>query len=306
MTKFLTYLKDRLSLRHTLGALALLLSFSLDKPLMAQALRAPASYVPDDDVIVVPVEAKISFYEKYFLRDEKWSQKSLVQQQIRIWQENENMAQRYGMDTQSIGSQYYVPDNDEKFRYIQRSYFRFLQKNGQAPFVERGREITQGFMEWNANDEVNSIDEMEATFRQSNLNARSANLPQVLRENQIGKTKRTRFSFQPRPEQAMMIIRVTGPYVEGRAWIGANRAEFNLQRTFDSTGTRVMMNYYADEGRYLAVIDQPLLGVEGLRLRATSTRQMMADPNPNRDTNQQSVTRLRNDNRLQLIFNRWF
>lgn len=291
-----SYLKGCLSFRQIAVAALVLFSYSMDTH--RSLGRKPAHYVPNDDVIVVPVEAKMGFYEKNILNDQTWSEKSLVQQQIRLWQENEVMAQRYGLDTESIGSQYYVPLNDEKFRYIQRSYFRFISRKGTQELQATGRATLR---QWTASDEISTIDEMDAAFRNSNSGARASQRPSLLREENFAQTKRTKFRYQLRPEQAMVIIRVESPWFEGRAWVTPRGAELNLQRYFDSTGTRLMVNYFTDESRYLAVADQPL-GIDGLMARATATRQSgAAEPS-------QSITgtQLQDDQTLQILFSRQF
>ncbi len=296
MHRFWSILISRQAFRQfSLLALALF-SHSLD--LHSASGRKPAHYVPNDDVIVVPVEAKIGFYEKHILNDKTWSEKSLVQQQIRLWQENEVMAQRYGMDTESIGSQYYVPTNDEKFRYIQRSYFRFISRRGSQELQESSRST---FRQWTASDEISTIDEMEAAFRNSNSAARAAQRPSALREESFAHTKSTKFRYQLRPEQAMFIIRMESPWLEARAWVSPSGAEFNLQRSFEASGTRLMMNYFTDEGRYLAVADQSL-GIDGLMARATSTRQASTVA----PTQSNTGTQLQDDQTLQILFTRQF
>ena len=231
--------------------------------------REPANYVPNDDVIVVPVDAEMSFYEKHVLNDRVFSAKSQVQQQIKIWQENELMAQQYGLDTQSVGGLYYVPTNDEKFKVVQRSYFRYLQKKGEDPFKTEGQTIVR---DWTANDEVNSIDEMEAAFRATvRRDGIGRPLPKAFQQRQVAKTKKFRFNFQPRVEQGVIILRMEGPILDVRAWVAANgETELNAERKFEATGTRFFVNYFAHEGRYLSVMDQDLL-YPGLRARFTST-----------------------------------
>lgn len=237
--------------------------------------RKPANYVPNDDVIAVPVDAEIGFYDKYVLNDQSWTDKSLVQRQIRIWQENELMAQQYGIDTQS-GS-YYVPTSDEKWQWLSRSYFRYLRRKGEDPFKQEGKDMWRN---WTASDEVNSIDEMEANFRATNkISAAGKPLPGAFREK-VAKTKRFKLNFQPRIEQGLIIVRATSQWFDARAWVAVNgETEVNIQRTF-STQTRVMMNYYVHSGEYLAVVDQPLIA--GINARFTSSW----DPE-NLDTNVQ-------------------
>jgi hypothetical protein len=179
------------------------------------------------------------------------------------------MAQQYGLDTQSVGSLYYVPTNDEKFKVVQRSYFRYLQKKGEDPFKTEGQSIVR---DWTASDEVNSIDEMESAFRATvRRDGIGRPLPKAFQQRQVAKTKKFRFNFQPRVEQGLIILRMEGPIVDVRAWVAANgETEINAERKFETTGTRFFVNYFAHEGRYLSVMDQDLL-YPGLRARFTST-----------------------------------
>ena len=279
MSKFYTGLRQCRKFGQGLlvGVLCLTSAYAPECP--AQKLlrggRKPANYVPNDDVIAVPVDAEISFYEKHIVNDKTWSEKSQVQKQIAIWQENELMAQRYRLDTQS--GQYYVPSSEEKWVWMQRSYFRYLKKKGEDPLKQDGQNM---WRQWTASDEVNSIDEMEAAFRATTkVSAVGKPLPNAFQEK-VTKTKRFRMQFQPRVEQGLLIVKATGPWFDARAWVAANgETEMNIQRTFE-TNTRVMMNYYAHSGQYLSAVDQNL--GRGFSARFTSSW----DPN-NADINAQ-------------------
>lgn len=293
MSKFSTSKGIRLKIRHFCACVLMFGSVSIAQEQQTQiAGRKPASYIPNDDVIVVPVDAEMGFYDKHFINDPQFSKNSNVQRQIKIWQENELMAQQYGLDTQAVGSLYFVPTNEEKFKLIERSYFRYLKKKGEDPFKEGGEEIIQG---WTASDELDSIDEMEAAFRATTNKTRTGiALPKTLREKQVAKTKKFRFNIQPRPEQGMLIVRISGP-VDARAWVGINgEAEMNVQKTFDQTGTRIQGNYFVHDGRSLASIDQNL-GYPGLRARIINTRK----PVKNRAITDSAFSE---DTRFQLIY----
>ena len=294
MSKISTIWGYRPKFRQLLAAGLMLAAIPLAQdPIKEIVGREPANYVPNDDVIVVPVDAEMSFYEKHVLNDKVFSGKSQVQQQIKIWQENELMAQQYGLDTQSVGSLYYVPTNDEKFKVVQRSYFRYLQKKGEDPFKQEGQSIVR---DWTANDEVNSIDEMESAFRATaRRDGVGRPLPKAFRERQVAKTKKFRFNFQPRVEQGLIILRMEGPIVDVRAWVAANgETELNAERKFEATGTRFFVNYFAHEGRYLSVMDQNLM-YPGLRARFTSTW----------DPDEQAPERA-NERRYQLLYSTAF
>jgi hypothetical protein len=256
--------------------------------------RAPASFVPDDDVIVPPVDHELNFYEKFFLANEEALDPTNLKGRVKIWQENENLAQAHGIDTSINNSPYYVPTQDEKWQLFQRTYFRYIKRQGEDPLKTEGKNVLRN---WTASDEIDSIDELEAAFRQENEEARATRRDSILNANKAvaQKTlKNFKFSFQPRLEQGVIIMRAQTPYLEVRAWVGVNgQTELNAQRTFTSTKTRVMVNYFTDSQRFLSSIDQDLS--ETWKARFTS----VSDPD-------QTAPELANDQRIQLIYNKSF
>jgi hypothetical protein len=77
--------------------------------------------------------------------------------------------------------------------------------------------------------------------------------------------------------------------------VGANgESEINVERRFEATGTRFMVNYFTLQGRYLSAIDQSLI-VPGLRARFTSTW----DPD-------QQAPEFANERRIQLFYGTQF
>lgn len=266
MSKFYTVLRHCRKLGQVIGIGALCFSATLapEAQRKVSAGRRPANYVPNDDVIAVPVNAEIGFYEKHVANDKSWSDKSAVQNQIRIWQENELMAQQYGLNTQS--GAYYVPTSEEKWNWMQRSYFRYLKRKTEDPFREEPKNIWRN---WTANDEVNSIDEMEARFRATSRRSVTGKaLPSAFQEKSA-KTKKFKLNFQPRLEQGLIIVRATSQWFDARAWVAVNgETEVNVQRTF-ATQTRFMMNYYVHSGEYLTAMDQNI--GYGFSARVTSS-----------------------------------
>lgn len=288
MSKFWAIIQRCQKSRQLRLSLGLVCSFSV----CAQARnlsRAPANFTPDDDVIVAPVSAEMSFYDKYVVNDKSWKEKSVVKRQISIWQENINMAQHYGLDINSPGA-YYVPQSKDKWAYVQSSYFRFLRKQGEDPLKKESNDIWQN---WTASKEVDSIDEMESAFKKSNELARKQGIAvKGFEEKNLSKNGQFKFQFQPRLEQGMMIIKLKSPWVEGRAWVSYRGTELKLEKTLESTSTRFLINYYTQYNRYLASVDQPITAT--VSARATSTW----DPRLGQG--------LSNDQTLQLRYNAEF
>jgi hypothetical protein len=230
--------------------------------------RAPASYVPDDDVIVKPVDNQLSFYQQYVASD---NSVDVVQSrnQLKVWNDNQQFAEQYGMDPSLAGSPFYVPTQDEKLEYFKSKYMRYLRSKGERPLKDTPKNWYQSYR---ASNEVDTIDEMESRFRATTSKTHSGkDLPESLQEKEVGIWKQTKFVFQPRLDQGLVIVGFRSPIAYARAWVGVNgKAEFNVQQTYASTGTRFMVNYYADTGRYFTTVDQRLR--ENIYARVTSQR----------------------------------
>jgi hypothetical protein len=267
------------------------------------ASRAPASYIPDDDVIIVPSDNKMSFYQQYIASD-----KSEVviesRNQLRIWNENQIFADQYGMDSTLAGSSFFVPTPEEKWEYFKDRYLRYLRRRGEQPIKDTPREWYQ---DYRASNRVDSIDEMEARFKATNKTTSTGKLlPESLREKEVSLWKQTRFIFQPRVDQGLVIVGVRAPMVFARAWVGVNgRTEFNLQHTIDSIGFRMMYNYEVDTKKQFVSLDQRL--IENLYVRVTSTRNPIVEAAQNvrqvQVTDQSAATR---DDTLMLLYAKQF
>lgn len=251
--------------------------------------RKPASYIPDDDVIVKPVDNQLSFYQQYVASD-NGSDVVTSRNQLKVWQDNQNFANQYGMDSSLSGSPYFVPTPDAKWSYFKDKYFRYLRSKGEQPLKDVPK---NWYQEYRASNEVDTIDELESRFKSKNKSESSKKslLPQSLQQREISIWKKTNLIFQPRVDQGLVIVGLQTPYGRARAWVGVNgRTEVNVQQTYDSIGMRVMVNYYAYTGKYFTSVDQRL--VENVYARVTSQKDPLV------------LTKV--DNTLMLLYARQF
>ena len=253
--------------------------------------RRPASYVPDDDVIVRPVENELSFYQQYVASDN--SQDVVVSRnQIKEWSDNQQFAEQYGLDSTLTGSSFFVPTPDQKFEYFKDRYMRYLRNKGEQPLKDAPK---HWYEDYRASNEVDTIDQMEERFKKNNGLGRSEQeLPEILQTKKVSLWKKTNFIFQPRVDQGLVVVGIKGPIVYVRAWVGVNgKTEINIQKSVDSIGLRFMANYYADTGRYFTSLDQRI--ANNISARLTGQR------NPNK-----TPGAIEQDNTLMLIYARQF
>lgn len=219
--------------------------------------RRPASYVPDDEVIVKPVNNELSFYQQYVASDNSTDVVN-SRNQLKVWNDNQQFADQYGLNTTLEGSAFYVPTPDEKFQYFKDRYMRYLKRKGEEPFRDAPKNWLRDVR---ASNEVDTIDEMEARFKETTKRTNSQqDVPSALREKEVSLWKQTKFIFQPRVEQGLVVVGIRGPIAYARAWVGVNgETEINIQKNIDSIGFRMMFNYYAHTGKYFTSIDQRLM-----------------------------------------------
>jgi hypothetical protein len=231
-------------------------------------MRSPASYIPDDDVIVKPVDNEISFYQQYVGSDESRDVVN-ARNQIKIWNDNQVFANQYGLSTELIGSPYFVPTEEEKWQYFKDRYLRYLRRKGEQPLKDMPK---NWYQEYRASNEVDTIDEMEARFQKTTKKSTGGSvLPKSLQAKEVSIWKKTKFIFQPRVDQGLVIVGIRAPGVDARAWVGVNgETEINVQHRVDKIGFRAMFNYYAHSGQYFTSLDQRIM--ENVYARYTASK----------------------------------
>ena len=229
--------------------------------------RVPASYIPDDDVIVKPESNEISFYQQYVSSDESRDVVEL-RNQIKVWNENQVFADQYGLNTTLAGSPYFAPSAEDKWEYFKNKYFRYLRSKGEQPIKDAPK---NWYQDYRASNEIDTIDEMEAGFQKTHKKTLGGKaLPKSLQAKEVSVWKNTKLIFQPRVDQGLVILGIKTPFAYARAWVGVNgKTEINVQQTYESIGLRTMVNYYADSGEYFTSLDQRV--IENIYARYTAS-----------------------------------
>ena len=132
---------------------------------------------------------------------------------------------------------------------------------------------------------------MEARFHKNNKKS-SANsvLPTSLQAKEVSLWKQTKFIFQPRVDQGLVVVGIKSPGVYARAWVGINgETEMNIQHNIDKVGFRAMFNYSAHSGKYFTSLDQRI--IENIYARYT--------------TNKDPLTEVKNDTIMLLYANQF-
>jgi hypothetical protein len=214
--------------------------------------RAPANFVPDDDMIVVPLIIERNFYDDFNEKHEAKFKQS--RQKLENWIVQEQYAVDHGLEDAGFIE---LPTASDKEKFLKRNYLRFIQTDVQ----KANNETLQGLVNsWTAEDEINSIQntEQQGEFIVRAKKSRGQKVVQAKKTIKVGKSK-FKFNIQPRLEQGMIIVRLKSKFIDVRAWLGVNgKQEVLLKKKFKSTGTKLWANYFIDEKRTLAAASQRL------------------------------------------------
>lgn len=225
--------------------------------------RKPANFVPDDDLIVVPMVVEKSVIDRF---NERHQDRFYgARKQLEFWMSQEQYAFDYGLEDSGF---VVLPTEQEKQRFFQRNYLRFLSKD-----VERStnKGLQNSWERWTADDEIDAIEAIEQ-HEKVLVYAKKKNgkVPKKVEKTvKVGKDK-LRFGFQPRLEIGMFKFTMRSNYFYARAWVGVNgNQELNVERRIALTNTKLMGNYYIDEERLLVALDQPIYGNWSFRFTHT-------------------------------------
>ena len=253
--------KKRLLFRHLFRALQFFIGLGLFFSFKsnAQISRGPANFVPDDDKILVPMVIERNFVDEF--HEKHKNDFKDAKQKIRHWAAQEEYAEAYGFKGSGVVD---LPTAEEKQKFFERNYLRFITKD-----VERSANKTaqDWYENWNTDDELAAIEaqeQQEVFLLKAKKEAGQDH--DLKKEVKVGKSK-IRLDVQPRLEIGMVKIRFKSPYLNARAWIGINgNQELQMKRYFRATKTNAEINYFIEQKRVLASVDQRLAKHLSLRL----------------------------------------
>lgn len=268
----------------------------------AQPWRAPANYVPDDDMIVVPIYIDRTFIDKVNEDNEKSISQS--KKKVEQWIKNDEYARAYGLE--GTGA-FPTTTPAQRRAFFEKTYLRYVSRKLETDTNEG---ISDWWNEYNQDDEIENIDNrnkeesyvVKATKRKTGINKISKKT-----SKKVGgkKKKKLNFSSQLRPEIGAVKFGMESFLFDATVWVGANgKNELNVERKFKKIKLRAMGNYYLEENKLLGVLDKKLIPKWSLRY---SHEKWLDDRGNYADLETGALrNRPQEDNKLQLQFRmRW-
>lgn len=250
--------------RQVLLAVYFLFNISASLAESGDVGRKPANFVPDDDAIIVPMVIEKNFIDDFHEKHERKFKSA--RKKLRYWLTQEQYAKDYGLENTGIVN---LPTAEEKERFLQKNYLRFISKDVEKT-TNSGLKNT--LESWTADDEIDAITAVEL-HEKVLVKAQKNKGKSVLKASKTVKvgSDNLKFGFQPRIEIGMMKFTLSSKHFKARAWVGINgNQELKVEKKFKSTNTRAFVNYYIEETRLLAAVDQKLR--RNLSLRFTHSK----------------------------------
>lgn len=224
---------------------------------LKELFRKPANYVPDDDVIVVPVVYEDNIFVK--MKEDESPQIKRTRNQIRAWLERQEFEQAWGLQDRGI---YNYPDQDERIEFFQRTYLRYLSKRAERTVTEDVQEgIKESWRSWTARDEVDAIkaNQESSDFIADNKDSKIARKLTVKKTVKTAKKQKLKFSLQPRIEQGLVKMKAENDFVKVSAWVGVNNTqELRVEHNNPDWGFNAMTNYYIHRNELLVSLNQKI------------------------------------------------
>lgn len=253
--------------------------------------RKPANFVPDDDVIVVPLIIEKSIVDRFHEKHQE--NFDVARKKIIQWQAQETYAKDYGLENAGFLN---LPTAEEKMTFFKRNYLRFVSKD-----IEKSgnNSLRDAMKNWTADDEIDSIKSIE--YREKIL----VKVKKDVGHKQVKTIKKIKvfkddikLGVQVRPEIGMMKLTLKSKYFFARTWLGINgNQELKVEKKFKKTNTTALFNYYIDQSIILAAVDQKL--AKHLTFRVSHTKNADGFDQLNRSGTDEATV-------FQVRFNRTF
>lgn len=254
-----------------LSIFSLLCFFALS--VQAQS-RKPANFMPDDDLIMVPIQYESPFLARVI--DVNNPQMQELKLQLDHWTNQQIYVEDWGLESSNTTT---IPTSEEKFRYFQRTFFRYAGRQARDPVRQ---EVRSWWYEWTAEQEVQAIINSDQEINAENATdlGKKISKQKVIKEND-----KFQFRFKPQPLKGFASLSMTSGYVNANAIMGINgRVEVKVDRHFHNLGIYAMANINVSDDVRIAYIQKQLTEKLSLGLSHTKSDSILSTFEDNRLT----------------------
>ena len=198
-------------------------------PYARTQVRGPANLIPQDEITPRPITQKA--WISRVLKEDDAGVLSSLRNDIRKWQEIEEYAHYWNLESTGL---HQTPDDERKMGHLKRQFWRYFDRR--------------------LSEEINSAEEG------STLHTVGRVEKAVTPENtDVQISENYKLSFKVRPIQGRATIELENPYLQAHSTISASgKVDMVLEKDFEDAKVNARMNYYVDQGYYVAQVNKGL------------------------------------------------
>lgn len=242
--------------------------------------RKPANFIPNDDVILVPLEYETHFMVRHI--DPTKPNLALIKNQIETWVTQEQYVREWGIESTGL---YRPPTQEEKLNFFQRNFLRYVSKETREPLKQTVNEW------WNQDDAETEVQRVKQVTEDTNSKKDKVIATKIINKKSEAKAEEFKIKFKPRPLKGFFSLALRSSYFNADGVLGVNgRFDIRLWRTFSSIGVDTMAYYDLQAQRTITSITKRLTPTVDISLTSTFT----------------PIETIKEDHRLRIGYNKAF
>jgi hypothetical protein len=231
-------------LKHLCALLVMLMSTVCT----AKTNRAPANFVPNDDVIIVPLE-----YETHFLVrniDPNHPKLKKIKNQLDYWVTQEKYVTEWAIEDTGL---YRPASQEEKLNFFKKNFLRYVSRKARDPLKRDLKEW------WNSDNAEAEVSRVNQVTEEINTKEKGAFAKKINKQKVLAKTQKFKLRFKPRVLKGYVSLSLRSVYFNADSVVGINgKIDFKISRGFSSIGLNTMAYYNYSDNRLITSFSKSL------------------------------------------------
>jgi hypothetical protein len=190
--------------------------------------RAPASYVPNDEVAVAPEKQKI-WLQKVIVEDDAGIANEM-RRTFEKWDRDEQYARQWNMASSGL---FEIKGQKERKEYFDRMILKYIDKriSGEVKSAEKGSAF-------------HKVGQVQKALK-----------PKA----EVAISSKVKLKFKAKVLEQKAILELRNPYVEYKTHVNATgEIKMEIRKDIKFADVKANVDYYVDRGQYVAYIDKKI------------------------------------------------
>ena len=231
----------------------------------SKSFRKPANFVPNDDVIIVPLEYETHFLVRHI--DPNHPRLARIKNQLELWVQQEQYVREWGIEDTGL---YVPPTQEQRFDFFRKNFLRYVSRTAREPLKRDLREW------WNADDAVTEVQRIKQTEEEINRKEKAGITKKISKTKVLSTSKSKKFKyklrFRPRVLKGYAALSFRSNLFNADSVLGVNgRLDLRISRNFSKIGLNTMFYYDINDNRMITSISKRLTPTISTSITSTFT-----------------------------------